>query len=84
MPQTPSGRSSCGPSPPPGNTRASQTRTRPWGGLAEKALEARAAIVARQVLRQQLAGTLDEPEHCRGAHKHLPLCPRLKLSLIHI
>eukprot|EP00969_Alexandrium_andersonii_P353378 15439753-Alexandrium_andersonii.AAC.1 len=48
------------------------------GGLAEKALEARTAVMARRVLRQQLAGMLDEPEHRRAIRSRLPLDPRLK------
>eukprot|EP00969_Alexandrium_andersonii_P271080 11981077-Alexandrium_andersonii.AAC.1 len=46
------------------------------GGLPKKALEARTAVVARQVLGQQLAGVLNEPEHRRVIHWHLPLDPR--------
>eukprot|EP00969_Alexandrium_andersonii_P178694 7900743-Alexandrium_andersonii.AAC.1 len=35
------------------------------GGLPKKALEARTAVMTHQVLRQQLAGVLNEPEHRR-------------------
>eukprot|EP00969_Alexandrium_andersonii_P339532 15008633-Alexandrium_andersonii.AAC.1 len=66
----PNAGSGCGPYPTgaPCSTRARRTQ----------ALEARAAVVPDQVLRQQLAGVLEQPEHRRVAHGHLPLDPRRK------
>ena len=46
--------------------------------LAEEALERRTAVVADQVLGQQLGSVLHQPEHEGVVHGHLPLDPGLK------
>eukprot|EP00969_Alexandrium_andersonii_P164268 7260239-Alexandrium_andersonii.AAC.1 len=42
------------------------------GGRPEQAFEARTAVMAHQVLGQQLAGMLDEPGRSRVIHRHPP------------
>eukprot|EP00969_Alexandrium_andersonii_P119423 5279922-Alexandrium_andersonii.AAC.1 len=41
-------------------------------GLTEKPLERRPAVVAREVLREELSGTLSEPEHDRMLYRDPP------------
>eukprot|EP00969_Alexandrium_andersonii_P053613 2358570-Alexandrium_andersonii.AAC.1 len=47
-------------------------------GLAKEPLEICPAVVAREVLREELSGMLHQPEHGRMVYRDLPLDPLLK------